>query len=86
MNQEIEKGVNQEIGKGVRVSPPERIHSLSVKQHQLREKLRRLMASDPESLEEIVKIRGQMMANRLGPDGLRALNTELRGTSVRRHR
>ena len=77
--------MNQEIKKGVDASPWERVHSLSVRQYQLREELRKLMAINSKS-PEVAEIRGQMMANRLGPDGLRALNTELRGTSVRRHR
>lgn len=59
----------------------ERIHRLSNNQHQLKTKLKEEYLKDSPNPDITKGIRGQMMNNRKGPQGLRALNKLLYATS-----
>lgn len=65
---------NEESHNRLGTTVREKIHRLSTKQAELRVKLAEVGSGSPEAKE----IRGNMMENRLGEDGLRALNNKLR--------
>ena len=74
----IDKRVRTQKRAGI--SDIEQIHKLSVEQAELRERLAGAGLDDVE----VKKIRGSMMKNRLGDNGLRALNNRLRAKSWKR--